>query len=66
MVGLTTSTHAKIMPGIRARLLPVCLSWVTQVLRKQGLPMIDTQNPDVEDRDHDLGSRPGFESTSDT
>ena len=62
IVGLITSTHAKIMPGIRAPLLPVFLSWVTHVLREQGLPVRDTQNPHVEDRGHDLGSRPGFVS----
>ena len=62
IVGLITSTHAKIMLGIRAPLLPVFLSWVTHVLREQGLPVADTQNPDGDDRGHDLGSTPGLES----
>lgn len=63
----TTSTLAKLMPAIRATFLPLFLSWVKHVLRKQELPDTDAQSLAVEERGHDLDSKVlGLNPTPDT
>lgn len=55
------------MPAIRATFLPLFLSWVKHVLRKQELPDTDAQSLAVEERGHDLDSKVlGLNPTSDT